>query len=484
MNQYDPISRLKKIALTPDNTLMTDSNWKHFDLMLDPICVVSNDHRLLYINESFGNLYEISGRVLSRQPELSQVARFPKEILQLIQAAEADADRTGRYSEMGVSNNEGSETRMQVRVDHIDGGWIVVLHDVDIEYRLHMKYKEQLANNQSLIDNLRQHLTEADFLRRVALEFSPMQEESQILSSIADNLIEQMGFRQAAFIRFEDGKIKSENPNKRVHGSIRLITDELNDLTQSFGSSSSSSGTTRSLPTTTGSNWICGWINPRLEKPCLLVTMPDRSDNITEKLRFIGNLSAHVSTMLDSRSLYVASSSDALTKVFNRRFFDSRLALECAAVHAEDSVVSLVLIDLDHFKKLNDSYGHPAGDAALKTAAIRLKAQLRSEDVIARVGGEEFAVLLPGTPPNEALGVAEKLRNSIAMEQFEIPSDNSEKRTIPVTASFGVAGMRAGVKMQPEDLYKAADQALYAAKGSGRNCVRMASAEAGSSHAA
>jgi diguanylate cyclase (GGDEF)-like protein len=156
---------------------------------------------------------------------------------------------------------------------------------------------------------------------------------------------------------------------------------------------------------------------------------------------------------------------DALTGLYNRRYLDATLQRELARCARESLPLSLVLLDLDHFKHINDRWGHPVGDAVLRQLAARLTAQARLADVACRYGGEEFLMLLPGMPAEVALLRAEGWRADFAADALRHGSE-----TIPVTLSAGVATYpQDGITAQA--LIGAADQALYRAKTSGRNRV-------------
>jgi two-component system, cell cycle response regulator len=159
------------------------------------------------------------------------------------------------------------------------------------------------------------------------------------------------------------------------------------------------------------------------------------------------------------------SITDALTGVWNRRHFDLRLEEEFERSARFLEPFGLLLLDVDGFKPINDVYGHPAGDFVLVELARRLQDVTRSVDVVARFGGEEFALILPRTPLDGARLVAEKIRTAVAREPFDALG-----QTIPVTASVGVAAYPdSGV--DPRTLLAAADEALYEAKATGKNRV-------------
>lgn len=159
---------------------------------------------------------------------------------------------------------------------------------------------------------------------------------------------------------------------------------------------------------------------------------------------------------------------DPLTQIGNRRAFNKALDREFSRYYRYKTPLSLISFDLDHFKRVNDTFGHAAGDKVLLEVTTAVKSELRKEDVFARVGGEEFTVLLPDTGENEALQVAEKIRTLI-----EGLSINYENQTIRVTATFGLASV-SGQVVDQEHLLQIADRALYKGKTSGRNVVVLA----------
>ena len=158
---------------------------------------------------------------------------------------------------------------------------------------------------------------------------------------------------------------------------------------------------------------------------------------------------------------------DALTGLFNYRHFDVVLNQEMERVRRSGSPMALILCDLDHFKAMNDRYGHEAGNRILQSVARIIDSQLRKLDIACRYGGEEFAVVLPGTSLAQAVAVAERVRAVIAESVFELPSGEQVK----VTLSSGVISLTDRQTMLPAELVALADDQLYLAKEQGRNCV-------------
>jgi diguanylate cyclase (GGDEF)-like protein len=155
---------------------------------------------------------------------------------------------------------------------------------------------------------------------------------------------------------------------------------------------------------------------------------------------------------------------DGLTGIANRRYFELRLRDEFVRWHRYGGEVSMLLFDLDHFKRINDQFGHLVGDTVLRVMAERVALAVRAQDVFGRFGGEEFALLLPCTQFSDAMLVAEKVRRAIC----ETPVDAHGSR-VTVTASVGVATARTGITTSYEALINEADAALYSAKRQGRN---------------
>jgi diguanylate cyclase (GGDEF)-like protein len=170
----------------------------------------------------------------------------------------------------------------------------------------------------------------------------------------------------------------------------------------------------------------------------------------------------------ENRQLETLAQLDGLTCVANRRSFDARLRAEWSASAKASQPLSLLMIDVDHFKRFNDRYGHPAGDACLKAIAACLsKGELRRNDFIARYGGEEFAVVLPSLPAAAAMEIAERLRLAV----FDLALENSQSPVGRITISVGVAGLLGDGNKDAGALIEAADAALYNAKRRGRNVV-------------
>ena len=163
--------------------------------------------------------------------------------------------------------------------------------------------------------------------------------------------------------------------------------------------------------------------------------------------------------------IYRLTTMDGLTQIHNRRYFDEQIDRELSRSRRYDRVLSLVLMDIDHFKQINDQHGHLAGDYVLKQLASAVRTRIRREDVFARYGGEEFAVILPEIDLKGARLFAEKVRQMVSRQHFTFDS-----QLISVTMSVGVATLKPAHR-EPADLVRVADEKLYEAKTNGRNRV-------------
>lgn len=179
-----------------------------------------------------------------------------------------------------------------------------------------------------------------------------------------------------------------------------------------------------------------------------------------------------VENVVNRARLLRSGFTDVLTGWHNRRYLQVRIKEELGRARRDQITLACLMLDIDHFKRVNDTWGHSAGDAVLQELAHRIDVQIRASDVAARFGGEEFIILLPDTDRKSALLLAERIREAVSESAYELPGGE----TITVTASIGVAAIRPDadlddLKTVGDSLIARADVALYAAKSAGRNRV-------------
>ncbi len=169
------------------------------------------------------------------------------------------------------------------------------------------------------------------------------------------------------------------------------------------------------------------------------------------------------------RQLYESSFSDELTGLYNRKYFNQKIDQDLSFAERHKIPISLFILDIDHFKKVNDTLGHPAGDQVLVSVSDVIGSMTRAEDTLARYGGEEFAIISPGTNLAGAQTLGERIRAGVEAHQTSMRDEAVSE--VQVTISIGVCTLMPGKEIKSEDLIEAADKNLYAAKEGGRNIV-------------
>ncbi len=237
------------------------------------------------------------------------------------------------------------------------------------------------------------------------------------------------------------------------------------------------------------SSALAGWVSPNPSGDFLLVPLSVRPQHCLgalmlyrkkpnsfspREIALLQKIAAQLGKVLDKIALHqqtrALSITDALTGLYNRRHFNERYAAEFMRAARYQRPLSVLLIDIDHFKKFNDEHGHLVGDKVLKLTAKVLEESIRKVDLLARFGGEEFVVVLPEIDKEHARQAAEKLRRAIELTHF--PKEESQPLG-HITASFGLASFSEDAS-EGDALLKLADQALYEAKANGRNRVEAA----------
>ncbi len=218
---------------------------------------------------------------------------------------------------------------------------------------------------------------------------------------------------------------------------------------------------------------VCLQLAVREAQGVLLLVPRDREHFSRVASSLVQALAGHLTLVLDnarlSQRLHEMSTRDGLTRQLNHRSIYERLTEELERARRYGYPLSVILCDMDHFKEVNDTHGHLAGDAVLRDGAAMLRDSLRASDLLGRYGGEEFLAVLPQIDLDAARAAAERLRQSLELHPLLLPSG----RELRITASFGVASRDELEAYDPSDLLVSlADRRLYEAKAAGRNCVR------------
>ena len=441
--------------------------WRLLENLFDAAMIISQDRILHYGNHRFRVLSQTNESGPIEGSEIKRFLQLPEECWQPLTHFQAEAGtETPQLRSIPFEFSSGTKGFAQLIIDKLpaegsdENLYLCVLRDVTFE----VQSKSQLDKNERLISELRRSHAEAHFLWRLSMETPIYLEPSAVLSMVVKKLREDLGFADACFLQIPTEEGGTPEPllnDPRIGSRIREVARSINPRLK-LKQSRTDVFSVDYEPY--GTFWVT-YFRPKLEKPFFLLARSEPTVEQQNRRAFLEPFAMQMTAWLDNRALYLSSITDALTGVFNRRHFDSRFAVECLLARERRMILSLLLIDVDHFKKINDTYGHAAGDAVLKVLGEILKAIGRTTDIPARVGGEEFALLLFDTSPEDALVVAEKLRKKLAETAIRLPGTENEIR---ITVSCGISGF-IGAQATPENVYAAADAALYKAKNEGRN---------------
>lgn len=352
-----------------------------------------------------------------------------------------------------------------------------------------LKYKKVLEEKSFIIERTNQQL------EKTVKELSVLYEVSQMISSTLEpdelynimlDVVNTLGFNEFALLVFDDEKQKLSV--KTAYGFAD--NDKVKSLVFELGEGLSGIAAQKRQPLyikdtskeetylhykgekqEEGSFFSIPLISHDRLMGVMNFTRPGIDSFSTNEIRLLNSLANQIAIAMENTRLYAKtkelSVTDELTHIYNRRHFQNMLEMEWRRAKRFNRFISLLMIDVDHFKNYNDTYGHLEGDQVLKTIAQILADHVREVDTVARYGGEEFSIILTHTDAQDALQVAYKLCQRVAEHPFR---DESKNIDTPVTVSIGVATYPDDA-VNMEDLINHADIALYKAKHQGRNRV-------------
>ncbi|AEV68840.1 sensor domain-containing diguanylate cyclase [Acetivibrio clariflavus] len=342
-------------------------------------------------------------------------------------------------------------------------------------------YKVEEANKK-----LRESIAEYYTVQQITQAISSIFDVKELLKHVNDIIIGVMGVNNSTIVLYDEKKDRLRVHTTNVSNRDELIAlfdnincDALKDVLKSKKPLLENFVDSKEYPFTEDRNvssLICVPLVTKTKNFGLVLVEHKYFNAFDEdNLRLLNIIGQQVSIALENAELYEKmhemATVDNLTGVYNRLYFQERLQKEFENAQKEGYSLSLAIFDIDHFKRFNDTFGHLFGDKVLKDISNMLKNSLRSGDIIARYGGEEFVVLFPRTGLKEAYDKVESLREKIAKTVIR-----DELVTASVTVSFGLSSYPEISSTQSE-LLKMADNALYDAKASGRNCVKIANTD-------
>ncbi len=342
----------------------------------------------------------------------------------------------------------------------------------DLELNLPVFAKDELGELSTIFNQmtrrLRNRLTELTVLYNLTQKASSTHSQREIFELAAENLQQHLNAESAGTVWVgragnENDLYLSENLEQKISEAIKSCARTALKTIREVTEVDSDGRHILSLPLS---------FEDRKFGAIYLIFSPDRFKNnqgfSDDEKNFMNTLRHHLGLIIENQRLFEEAITDSLTKLYLRRFFLAALDKEISRAKRYQLDLGILLLDIDNFKKFNDTYGHQAGDHVLHETAQRLVENIRAVDTPGRYGGEEIALLLPQTGIKETYIVAERIRKSIENAEY-----NFRNASMKVTVSIGISSLHMR-NVSMEQLIEEADQALYAAKSKGRNQVRIA----------
>jgi len=451
-------------------------NYNIFNNLLESIVVVDQNFSVVYANEAFSLLINLPLKRILKNKKFFEIMHTDDSLLQNIDELHKVLDSTP-YKEITFTSPQGQIGTIQYSLQKLnaesENHWLFFFRDVTLEQQLQRKYKRELSEKETLIDKLRNSLLETEFRYKINEITSSCFDVNEVINSLTSIFKDLFLCENSASIIFDQKNI-----------TIHLASGEKNVFKQDdfsffetydFNNYKLDEQLIIRLKQWLHWNDLASqvyYVPLKSQKNVMgmLIFYKPKIANFNEaKLcEMLKSIQEHISLVLDNFLLYEKSVRDGLTNLYNVRFFKSSLLKELKRTRRHERCCSLIMIDLDFFKKINDSHGHPTGDSVLRKVADIFLDCTRETDIVSRCGGEEFSIILPETPSDGALIVAEKIRKTTEETKFY----STANIQISVTLSLGIATFPEDAEVI-ESLTDKADQALYSAKHGGRNRVVM-----------
>lgn len=469
-------------------------NFALFDTLLEGVVALDENKAIAYCNESFSNVCEIPIKRFRPGKKLSELVEFSSQFISSLPPLDALSHPTA-YQEISFKSQTGKEGIIQVSVQKYENFYVLFFRDVTLENKLQAKYRAELEMKEETIHKLDRKLFEITFLLGVSESLSNASNTDALIASVANKLLDTFNFKFIAHFAVTPETLHEETyafqfskrflPSRLLNARGAKTSDEdikknendfptfMNEALTNVGSAKLAVDAVEFMALgLKGKNHPYGVLLLATEKP---VTATEKLNLTGEDENLLRAMAVQVSLALDNTEFYQKSITDEMTQLFNNRYFHHRLQHEIRLAQRGKSQFGLLLLDIDHFKKFNDTYGHQTGDIVLKAVAQAIKDTCRVTDVPARYGGEEFAIIALDTDWDGAFLVGERTRKAI--EALEVPTEQFGK--LKVTASLGVALFPESAQDETA-LIECSDKALYAAKHSGRNNVQKFTSSANS----
>lgn len=487
------VKKMSEEGVAPANSSQGGFDLRIFDSLANGVIIFDQNFKMIYVNPAVQQLCGLHSNRIGRK-DLGSILSFEPDILKIDIKTIGEATP---YREVTVKPKASAAARVQVTMQafpgQILGGqvlpsdspeiqqWLIYMHDVTLEERLQKKYFEQLKEKEEFIKKLDRKLYETSLMFELAQGMNFFKELSDILNLILTKIEDAFAFShsvtgtidresnnvQTAIVRQADVALKKVSRSSQTDWVKNFYLKAVAVGEPCFfkrGDNADIDAYLSEMFTVSYSNYLFVPLMHKEEFGFLVLLDAKqawRGDD--DDLSLLFGIANQLLLAIDNNRLYEESMIDSLTGLYNLRYFQERLLHEFKKSKLTGKPLSVLMIDVDFFKKFNDTHGHATGDAVLKQVAQAIGNTCRETDTAARYGGEEFVVILPETDSKSAFFAAERIRKKIE----SIPLKVGEE-TLKITASLGGACFPE-VCLNMSELVTKADSAMYVAKKSGRN---------------
>jgi len=491
-----PVRVVQKLPADLSNEKLKASvafDLKLFDSLVNGVIIVDQTCKVIYSNPA---IQQISGHQSNRllNKNLNSVISFEPQFLDGDFQKVLDATP---YREVLMKTKDGESARVQVTMQALPGQiingkivasespevlqWLIYFHDVTLEERLQKKYAEQIKDKEEIIKKLDRKLYETSVMFELAQGMNFYRELSDVLNLTLSKLEDAFAFSHSmtGFVDLKTGFPHTALVRKNGKMLTKMHRSNQNAWIRSFYSKAIAAGEPcffnvghnvdldAFVSETFGLEYKSYLFVPLLYKDesgfLILVDSRQSWRGNDDDLNLLFGIANQLLLAINNNRLYEESMLDSMTGLYNVRYFEDRLASEFKKTEKNKKPLSVIMIDVDFFKRFNDTHGHGVGDSVLKLVAKAIDQTCRDSDTAARYGGEEFVVILPEANAATALIVAERLRKNIELISLRVG-----EMTLKITASLGAACFPDDCDSMSELLLRA-DEAMYVAKRAGRN---------------
>jgi diguanylate cyclase (GGDEF)-like protein len=437
-----------------------------FDNFIDAICIMNEEFFPVYFNSSFAAMLN----------ESSMKQMYKKRMYDLLHLDDFEWNdlKAGfltpleskiREIKFSAKNRSGQLQITWQSIQVSDGKYQIILYfkDVSLESELARKYHEQLTQKNETLSTLDEHLFKNYLIKDVLEKVSREDDPIVMLRHLFRDLSRFLQLDCIMYLREGENQVA---PSLKAysgppHMDEVLVKENVKAMIPKLLLENISNLKIGNL------NWSSFRYKDDSDQFRHFV-FGKSSKFVQREEELIESICEPLSFALDNRELFKKAITDEMTDLYNYRYFKLRLHKELYGHEAANKKMGLLILDIDHFKKVNDTYGHLAGDFVLKEVANCLKKFCRNTDIPARYGGEEFAIIIDNIDKGYSIDIGERLRQAIESLEIKIPGMDQK---LHITASIGMSIYPHNAKT-PTDLIRAADQCLYEAKKLGRNmCV-------------